>query len=58
MKFNTGKCKVLTVTRKHEPFEFSYHLYGNELLVCKEEKDLGILVWRATLWILGGKVAK
>ena len=50
MKFNTGKCKVLTVTRKHEPFEFSYHLYGNELLVCKEEKDLGILVSSDLKW--------
>jgi hypothetical protein len=50
MKFNTGKCKVLTVTRKHKPFEFSYHLYGNELLVCKEEKDLGILVSSDLKW--------
>jgi hypothetical protein len=56
MKFNTGKCKVLTVTRKHKPFEFSYHLYGNELLVCKEEKDLGILVSSDLKW--GSRIQK
>jgi hypothetical protein len=50
MKFNTEKCKVLTVTRKHTPLEFSYQLYGNKLLVCKEEKDLGILVSRDLKW--------
>ena len=50
IKFNTGKCKVLIVTRKHKPFEFSYHLYGNELLVCKEEKDLGTLVSSDLKW--------
>ena len=50
MKFNTEKCKVLTVTRKHTPLEFSYQLYGNKLLVSKEEKDLGIFVSRDWKW--------
>ncbi len=50
MKFNTEKCKVLTVTRKHKPLEFSYQLYGNKLLVSKEEKDLGIIVSRDLKW--------
>jgi hypothetical protein len=50
MKFSTGKCNVFTVTRKHKPFEFSYHLYGNELLICKEEKDLAILVSSDLKW--------
>ena len=54
MKFNTEKCKVLTVTRKHTPLEFSYQLYGNKLLVSKEEKDLGILVSRDLKWGEGG----
>jgi hypothetical protein len=42
MKFNTGKCKVLTVAGKPKPIEFPYCMYGNELSSCKAEKDLGL----------------
>ena len=50
MKFNTGKCKVLTVTRKRKPIEFPYRMYGNELSSCKAEKDLGLLVSSDLKW--------
>ena len=50
MKFNTEKCKVLTVTRKRKPIEFPYRMYGNELSSCKAEKDLGLLVSSDLKW--------
>jgi hypothetical protein len=50
MKFNTGKCKVLTVAGKPKPIEFPYRMYGNELSSCKAEKDLGLLVSSNLKW--------
>ena len=50
--FNTGKCKVLTVTRKRKPINFQYpdRVHGSELSLCKVEKDLGLLVSSDLKW--------
>jgi hypothetical protein len=53
MKFNRGKCKVLTVAGKPKPIEFPYRMYGNELSSCKAEKDLGLLVSSKLKWPMG-----
>ena len=50
MNFNTGKCKVLTVTRKRKPINFPYRVHGNELSSCKAEKDLGLPVSSDLKW--------
>ena len=50
MRFNTEKCKVLTISRKQHPTRFPYRIYGNELTPCQVEKDLGILVTSNLKW--------
>ncbi len=44
MRFNTDKCKVVTISRKQNPIKFAYRIYGKELSPCQKEKDLDILV--------------
>ncbi|CAB4017255.1 Hypothetical predicted protein, partial [Paramuricea clavata] len=50
MRFNTEKCKVLTISRKQHPTRFPYRIYGNELSPCQVEKDLGMLVTSNLKW--------
>ncbi|CAB4028239.1 Hypothetical predicted protein, partial [Paramuricea clavata] len=50
MRFNTEKCKVLTISRKQHPTRFPYRIYGNELFPCQVEKDLGMLVTSNLKW--------
>jgi hypothetical protein len=33
MRFNTEKCKVLTISRKQDPTQFPYRIYGKELII-------------------------
>ena len=42
MKFNVSKCKVVHFGSRNP--KYSYTMYGAELEVSKEEKDLGVLV--------------
>ena len=41
---------MLTVTRKRKPINFPYCVHGNELSLCKAEKDLGLLVSSDLKW--------
>ena len=49
LKFNSSKCKVLTVSRRKHPFQTSYHL-GTELHRVVREVDLGITVTSNLSW--------
>ena len=49
-EFQRRECKVLTVTRKRKPINFPYRVHGNELSLCKPEKDLGLLVSSDLKW--------
>ncbi|XP_028414251.1 uncharacterized protein LOC114537309 [Dendronephthya gigantea] len=49
MKFNTSKCKVLTISRRKTPCQINYHL-GPELKHVDSELDLGITVTSNLLW--------
>ena len=49
IRFNTSKCKVLTVTRKKTPIAFDYTLDGTALARVSEEKDLGVIITSSTL---------
>jgi hypothetical protein len=44
MNFNPSKCKVLSVTRSHAPFNFTYSINGQPLEHVGVFKDLGILI--------------
>ena len=40
IRFNTSKCKVLTVTKKKTPIAFGYTLDGTALTSVSEENDI------------------
>ena len=44
IRFNTSKCKVLTVTTKKTPIAFDYTLDGTAMTCVSEEKDLGVII--------------
>ena len=46
MKFNIGKCKYLCIAKKRNPIinTYMYHLGSNQISLCKDEKDLGIII--------------
>ena len=50
LKFNSSKCKVLTISRRKHPFQTSYHL-ETELQSVVREVDLGITVTSNLSWI-------
>ena len=42
MEFHPDKCKVLTVTRKRNPVQYTYTLHGIELEKVTSSKYLGL----------------
>ena len=50
IRFNTSKCKVLTVTKKKTPIAFDYTLDGTALTRVSEEKDLGVIITSTLSW--------
>ena len=50
IRFNTSKCKVLTVTRKKTPIAFDYTLDGTALTRVSEGKDLGVIITSTLSW--------
>ena len=50
IRFNTSKCKVLTVTRKKTPIAFDYNLDGTGQTRVSEEKDLGVVITSTLSW--------
>ena len=50
IRFNTSKCKTLTVTRKKTPIGFDYTLDGTTLTRVSEEKDLGVIITSTLSW--------
>ena len=50
IRFNTSKCKALTVTRKKTPIGFDYTLYGTTVTGVSEEKDLGVILTGTLSW--------
>ena len=50
IRFNTSKCKVLTVTRKKTPIAFDYILDGTALTRVSEEKDFGVIITSTFSW--------
>ena len=50
IRFNTSKCKVLTVTRKRTSIAFDYTLDGRALTHVSEEKDLGVIITSTLSW--------
>jgi hypothetical protein len=50
MKFNVTKCKVLTVSRKLEPFVYFYDIKGVPLQRVESILDLGITVDKCLKW--------
>ena len=50
IKFNTSKCKALTVTRKKTPIVFEYTLDGSILIRVTEERDLGVIITSTLSW--------
>ena len=50
LRFNTSKCKALTVTRKKTPIGFDYTLDGTTLTRVSEEKDLRVIITSTLSW--------
>lgn len=50
MKFNTSKCKVLSITRKTIPTIFPYNINGEELERVDSINDLGITINKDLKW--------
>ena len=43
IRFNSSKCKVLTITRKKTPVTYDYKLGTESLTRVDSEKDLGVI---------------
>ena len=52
IKFNTSKCKSLTVTRKKSPLVHEYTLDSAQLERVSTEKDLGVHITSSFSWKL------
>ena len=50
IRFNTSKCRALTVTRKKTPIVFYYILDGSILTRVTEERDLGVIITSTLSW--------
>ena len=50
MRFNIGKCKYLCITKKRNPITNTYHVGSNQISLCKEEKDVGIIITHNLAW--------
>ncbi|CAB4026825.1 Hypothetical predicted protein, partial [Paramuricea clavata] len=50
MRFNELKCKVLTVSRKKQPVDFTYRLGSTTLTHVEKEKDLGVTMTGKLSW--------
>ena len=50
IRFDTPKCKALTVTRKKTPIVFDYTLDGTTLTRVSEEKDLAVVITSTLSW--------
>ena len=50
IRFNTSKCKALTVTRKKTPIGFDYTFDGATLTLVSQEKDLGVIITGTLSW--------
>ena len=50
MRFKELKCKVLIVSRKKQPVDFTYHLGSTTLSHVEKEKDLGVTMTGNLSW--------
>lgn len=50
MEFNTGKCEILTVTKKRKPLIQNYSLHGHVLQRVKSTKYLGVTISYGLSW--------
>ena len=52
MRFNTSKCKVLTISCKKNPVNYEYTLGTERLIRVDSEKDLGVITSSGLSWDL------
>ena len=52
IRFNSSKCKVLTITRKKTPVTYDYKLGTESLTRVDSEKDLGVITSSGLSWEL------
>ena len=50
IKFNTNKCKVITVTLQRNPLLYTFRMNGVDLELVKSEKDLGVTITHKCKW--------
>ena len=50
MKFNAGKCQVLSVTRKAHKIVYNYTINGTNLEQVSSIKDLGVIINTSLTW--------
>jgi hypothetical protein len=50
LDLNIAKCKVLSVTKSHNPIVFRYHINGKPLERVQELNDLGVLIQNNLSW--------
>jgi len=50
LRFNSDKCKYMSLTRKVTPFQYKYVLNGKNLEKVHEFKDLGVIIESNLSW--------
>ena len=50
LNFNATKCKIMSVTRKIQPFHYHYHINGLPLERVNSMNDLGVIIQDNLLW--------
>ena len=50
IRFHPDKCKVIRVSLKHKPYNFTYNMNGHVLETVVSERDLGVIVSSNLKW--------
>ena len=50
IRFHPDKCKVIRVSLKHKPYNFTYNMNGHFLETVNNERDLGVIISSNLKW--------
>ena len=56
MKFNTDKCKIITVTNKKNIIKHQYKMDKSKLKNVEQEKYLGVIINKRLSWLPHAKM--
>ena len=50
IRFHPDKCKIISISLKHKPYNFIYNMNGHTLEPVDHERDLGVIVSKNLKW--------